>query len=481
MIDPGPLNKKKNVFSHNSRNECDICEGYMWNFFQIRMIKIAMNDKEYLVQEATMFLSGKYLREFKNQNSIIVDDSFINEYFSSLVDYLENNTKIYNKKTMMGILDLMKKWEIHFLVVEGLKNCINCCDDQSYILHHGKLHAVSKTLLIEASDKFKQVFISDEESVVVIPQSYKPEIVNIFIDFLLKRTYNVDLCNVCQLYELADEFGCVDLKNALEIKNKQIEPLMLLSRFENTNNTGEYEAIISENIDNYLELSEFYDLPIPSIIRIMDSIIENISIESKQIFFKSIIEKKGSIGLVFLQYYKPAGFDELITMLDSFKDNHNCFFGMISQQFEELQNEIESKKSKLIKAKKRIDDLEKERDSLIDRLKKSGLVETKPIFKSTLHYACYINNLEVVRFFLDSGYPIDSPCPQEVENFGFITQNASPIHFACFGGNSDIVKYLIDKKCNINKKNAIFLFFFITAFPFIKQLKLKTLMLLKYY
>lgn len=74
-------------------------------------------------------------------------------------------------------------------------------------------------------------------------------------------------------------------------------------------------------------------------------------------------------------------------------------------------------------------------EALVEKLGKEVLRARDEWGYTPAHWAALDGNVELMRYFVDSGAPIDLPC--------LGTQGPRPIHWACRKGHADVVQVLL--------------------------------------
>ena len=243
---------------------------------------------------------------------------------------------------------------------------------------------------------------------------------------------------------------------------------------------NEYEDLLSDEIENLVNIQDFYQLKLENIISIVEKvefeeIEENkgidgcISLIQKIIQETQKIHQKETILLLNSIHISRCSFnvDSCISILKEFETSEICFVlcdllnpELVTRNYEEelslkekeikkLQTELSNLKQKYLEyppITAKPADYESDIFQAIEQNKFDSvryLHETQNIDKeikgnydrTPLHYACEKGNLPIVKYLIEK---------QHVNILSRDKENNTPLHLACWYSGIDVVKYLIE-------------------------------------
>jgi len=262
------------------------------------------NNKEYKLSIDTISCSRKYNRIVFGGSSLVINDNFNDSEFDDFLSFLQDET--INDNTMKSVLSILHDWDFHPALIHRFKFLYHSRESTQMVLINDKLFPVNQSLLVMHSPVFAQFYYSFPDSVYEFSSKYDTDLVQSFLSMIHHEVITPSTKNLEKLICLAEEFQCFKMINMLLIYEKPLK-LSVLINSENPEEIPSYiiEEIIN-NLESYITIPGFDDLPVPTLIKILENTTGKITIEEGKHLMNNVTKKYGQVlSSVISSYLEP--------------------------------------------------------------------------------------------------------------------------------------------------------------------------------
>jgi len=278
------------------------------------------NSIKYVISKQVISNSNRYWREFRDLDTIVINDQYSEEQFTNFVHFLSFMDTKFDESHSLSIYNLLRDWEFNLLIMQYFRNKVIVKEKNGTIMCRNEYIRVNHGLLLHLSETYREFHELFPHSIFELPDCFNIDSIKCFLEIMSNCLDSPPLEHVDQVKEICRYMKC----GSFEVLWKQNQFEMVLSKLLPSQNSCEtdfedYEQIICSHLTMFMDYPQFVTLPIPTLIRVFQLSQQVQDQEKMFTFVKSIINYSGILAHSFMHSlcfsFSEKQYDEIVLLL----------------------------------------------------------------------------------------------------------------------------------------------------------------------
>jgi len=318
------------------------------------------NGRSYPIKKDSLFITSNILDNISGNGQIGIKNQTSESDFKLLVDYVEFEKFPSNDEDCVKIMKMLSQYRFPQCLISHLVLGMAGNEKDTLIIRNNKEHYVSRKMMSLYSNKFFKHYEIEFDLVFKMDDPFSDSAFQSLLNYIHHKKDSHPIEETNDILLLADSLDCPIIKSRI-IENWQTEIVIMYitcEQLENQTKSKEYEKIIADRIDEFIDIESFYHIPFPSLCRIFQSSNKCLSDDHLTKLFTKLHEKHGLVSNTLFSLIKK----------ESRADNPIENGSLIDFQSKKIKKLEEEKEKEIYDLKNKLKDVENSLNTKIEEI-----------------------------------------------------------------------------------------------------------------